>query len=151
MAYVPWGRRALAFIIDFLLMQPYFVAGGLLSKTIGGTGGIGVMYFCAGLGIWANFYNKCIRMGSTGQSWGKQIMGFDLISEPRNAPMGLWKAVLREAAHMADIVTLGIGYVLPVWDGKRQTLADKIMKTVAVEHSTVPAVAQSSKVPAYAG
>ncbi|MDQ1423726.1 MAG: hypothetical protein QOD72_1224, partial [Acidimicrobiaceae bacterium] len=33
-------------------------------------------------------------------------------------------------AHVADSIICGIGYLFPLWDVKRQTLADKIMKTV---------------------
>ncbi len=131
--YAPFGRRAIAFLIDFLLMQPYFAIGMALSKVLPPKIGKNMLYFWAGLGIWANFYNKCVLMGNTGQSWGKQAMKFALLAEEKQGPMGLTRAVIREGAHMADILTLGAGYVRPVWDSKGQTLADKLMKTVAVD------------------
>lgn len=151
MVYAPWGRRTLAAVIDFLLMQPYFIVGSILSAVIGGSTGHNLLYFCAGLGIWANFYNKCILMGKFGRSWGKQLMGFQLLSETTQAPMGVWRAVVREAAHMADILTLGIGYLMPIWDGKRQTFADKIMKTITIDdRATVRAETWTPQETAYA-
>ncbi len=35
-------------------------------------------------------------------------------------------------AHFVDFITCFIGYLFPLWDDKRQTLADKIMRTVVV-------------------
>lgn len=138
MAYASFRRRAIAFLIDFAAFQPYFIVGGILSRILPERIGRNVLYFCAGMGIWANFYNKCILMGRDGQSWGKKAMKFSLVAEGDQAPMGLTKAVVREAAHMADIATLGVGYVMPMWDTKGQTLADRIMNTVAVDTADAP-------------
>jgi hypothetical protein len=33
---------------------------------------------------------------------------------------------------LVDLITLGIGFLFPLWDPKRQTLADKIMSTVCL-------------------
>ena len=35
-------------------------------------------------------------------------------------------------AHLADAVICGVGYLFPLWDAKRQTLADKMMSTVCL-------------------
>ena len=41
-------------------------------------------------------------------------------------------SVLRSLAHCVDAIICYIGFLLPLWDPKRQTLADKIMTTVCL-------------------
>ncbi len=42
---------------------------------------------------------------------------------------------LRDLAHVLDSLPFYIGWLWPLWDTKRQTFADKVVKTVVV---TVP-------------
>ena len=90
------------------------------------------------------FYNRCIRMGRVGHSWGRGVLGINLVSERSGRPIGVSKALVRENAHIADILILGFGFLLPIWDAKRQTLADKFMHTVTVE-GPVPAVPPAAR------
>jgi RDD family len=57
---------------------------------------------------------------------------FEVVSEKTGKPIGFGLSVLRQVAHLIDASVLCIGYVLPLWDAKRQTLADKIMATVCL-------------------
>ena len=41
-------------------------------------------------------------------------------------------AFVRDLCHIIDQVICYIGYLFPLWDAKRQTLADKIMTTVCL-------------------
>ena len=43
-------------------------------------------------------------------------------------------AFVRDIAHILDSIICGlpIGWLWPLWDAKRQTWADKVMKTVVV-------------------
>ena len=34
--------------------------------------------------------------------------------------------------HLVDAVACGVGFLFPLWDTKRQTLADKLMGTVCI-------------------
>jgi uncharacterized RDD family membrane protein YckC len=47
-------------------------------------------------------------------------------------PVGARSAFVRDLAHALDILTIGVGYLFPLWDGRRQTLADKVMGTVVI-------------------
>ena len=38
----------------------------------------------------------------------------------------------------SDSIICYIGWLFPLWDSKRQTLADKIMKTVVIDNSADP-------------
>jgi eukaryotic-like serine/threonine-protein kinase len=47
--------------------------------------------------------------------------------------MGAGKAFLRSLCHFFDWIIFTIGYFWPLWDAKRQTLADKIMSSVVTK------------------
>ena len=76
-------------------------------------------------------YNRWI-LGGQGQSIGKKVLGMMLLSEETGQPIGTLNAFLRDICHIVDSIICYVGYLFPLWDPKRQTLADKIMKTVVV-------------------
>ena len=82
------------------------------------------------------FWNFCYRQGKTGQSIGKSVLKFTVINERTWQPIGFWRSFLRQIAHYVDQLICYIGYLFPLWDDKRQTLADKIMSTVCVPLGT---------------
>jgi hypothetical protein len=47
-------------------------------------------------------------------------------------PIGAMKAVGRWLAHLLDWLSLGVGWLFPLWDGDRQTFADKVASSVCV-------------------
>ena len=90
---------------------------------------VGVGDLLAGLG-WT-IYNRWIVAGRTGQSLGKRVTKIKLVSEPTGQPIGAVNAFLRDLVHILDGIAY-VGYLWPLWDDKRQTFADKIMRTVVV-------------------
>jgi uncharacterized RDD family membrane protein YckC len=80
-----------------------------------------------------SIWNRWIRTGRTGMSIGKEKMGIKLVSEDTGQPIGGGMAFVRDLAHFVDGLICDIGYLFPLWDDKRQTLADKIVKTVVVK------------------
>ena len=129
--YALWPKRVLSYLIDFAILIPayvvYFVglaigdAFGLLIAFVGLIGMIGIA-------VW----NICLKQGSTGQTVGKGVIGTKLIGEETGQPIGALMAFVRQLAHILDGFCF-IGYLWPLWDDKRQTFADKIMKTIVVE------------------
>lgn len=77
-------------------------------------------------------WNYGYEQGTTGQSIGKKVMNFQVVSESTGRPIGFGLSVVRQLAHIADSFACYIGYLFPLWDAKRQTFADKIMSTVCV-------------------
>ena len=45
-------------------------------------------------------------------------------------------AFVRQLAHIIDSLICYIGWLFPLWDAKRQTIADKIMSTIVIDEST---------------
>jgi uncharacterized RDD family membrane protein YckC len=158
-AYTPWITRVLAWLIDSV---PVFIVLGIAYGIAFGTaenqcisnggeydygvyctssfGAIGVILlglgYIAALAYWV--WNWGYRQGTTGSSIGKSIMKFKVVSEKTWQPIGFGLSIVRQLAHFVDGAVCYIGYFFPLWDAKRQTLADKIMTTVCVPLNPQP-------------
>lgn len=136
MPYASWGTRVGAYLIDTLVAVPFLVIAYLTDglqadPDSGTTSDSGVIYLLLVLiGFLVSAYNRWVLAGRTGQSWGKKALGVSLIGERTGQPIGVGKALLRDIVHIVDGLPCYIGYLWPIWDARRQTLADKIMKTV---------------------
>jgi serine/threonine-protein kinase len=122
--------RAIAFVIDELVLVPFAALGSfLISHGTAGwiTGGVSVFAYGQAMA----FYNRCILMGVTGQSWGKMLTGTRLVSARTGEPLGVGRTIVRDMCHAADFV-LVIGAFFPLFDARRQSLADKIAGSVVV-------------------
>jgi uncharacterized RDD family membrane protein YckC len=122
-----WGIRAGGWLID--------AAPGIVLSIIGdATGKFGAVYWiCALLSLGWAAYNRWYLGGTTGQSWGKKITHLHLISEKTGQPIGFGMAFVRDIAHIVDSVICFVGWLFPLWDAKKQTLADKIVSTVVTQ------------------
>ena len=122
-----WPARAQAGLIDYFGPAILAVVVSLfISNALGSLIGL------AALG-WG-FYNGYLN-GETGQSFGKKTVGLKLVGEQTGQVIGGGNGVVRVLCHFVDSVICYIGYLFPLWDAKKQTIADKIMKTVVI---TVP-------------
>jgi uncharacterized RDD family membrane protein YckC len=123
--YANWLQRVGAYLIDVI---PIAVLEGIGLATR--STAIYFLFILLAIGVSA--YNRWFQAGKTGQSWGKRALGISLISETTGQPIGAGMAFVRDICHIVDGVICYIGFLFPLWDAKRQTLADKIMKTVVV-------------------
>lgn len=71
-------------------------------------------------------------VGTTGQTPGKRMVGIRLVREADGQVLGFGMAFVRNLCHILDSFCY-IGYLWPIWDEKRQTFADKIMKSIVVQ------------------
>jgi uncharacterized RDD family membrane protein YckC len=83
-------------------------------------------------------WNLGYRQGKTGSSIGKSVFKFKVVSETSWQPIGFGPSVVRQIAHVVDLSVCYIGHLWPLWDPKRQTLADMIMRTVCVPLNPQP-------------
>jgi uncharacterized RDD family membrane protein YckC len=134
--YASWLTRVGSYVIDALPAWVLLAIGAALVGHGGLGAGIGIIFYLAALG-WIG-YNRWYRAGTTGQSLGKSTTGVRLINEQTGAPIGAGMAFLRDLAHFVDAIICYVGFLFPLWDSKRQTLADKIVGTVVVPNGAVP-------------
>ena len=67
-----------------------------------------------------------------GATPAKMAFGIKVVRESDGEPLGGWLTLWRGLCHFADVVTLGIGFVMPLWDDKRQTFADKAVGSIVI-------------------
>jgi hypothetical protein len=163
-SYTPWLSRVAAYVFDHLPVALIVGVGYLVLQnsidsacltdispysvdqicSIGySTLGLTVMMIAIALALAFMIWNFGYRQGTTGSSFGKSLLRFTVVSEKTGKPIGIGLSVLREITHLVDAAIFYIGYLFPLWDTKRQTLADKIMATVCLpldgtaEHESV--------------
>ncbi|MDT0164131.1 RDD family protein [Actinotalea sp. AC32] len=143
----PWIKRVGANLLDGLLagapvLVGYVVLLIAMTTTIdpvtgepsdaGAIVGVLTWFACAAVSFGLSWWNRWVRQGRTGQSWGKSVAGIRLVGERTGVPIGAGMAFVRDLAHVAD-GSLYVGYLWPLWDARRQTFADKICSTVVVD------------------
>src|SRR5262249_41433268 len=77
-------------------------------------------------------WNYGYRQGTTGSSLGKSVMKIKVVSEVTGQPVGFGMSVVRQLAHLIDAAICFVVFLFPLWDAKRQTIADKLMTTVVL-------------------
>ena len=63
------------------------------------------------------------------------MLKFTVASEKTGRPIGFWSSTVASLSTSSTLISLSIGYLLPLWDANRQTLADMIMATVCLPTS----------------
>ena len=124
-AYANWGQRVGAYLID---VAPVVVVDLVLVRI---SVALSVIGWLVGLG-WT-IYNRWYLGGTTGQSIGKLALSIRLVSEETGQPIGMLMAFARDICHIVDAIICYVGFLFPLWDAKKQTIADKIVKSVVVK------------------
>jgi uncharacterized RDD family membrane protein YckC len=132
-----WPQRALGYLVDFALYLPGYlliIIGGSKVDAAGHASAPGVLYYIGVLYILGvNIWNRWMK-GGQGQTIGRKVAGVTLVNA-QGQPLGTGMAFVRDLCHIVDSLICYVGWLFPLWDVKRQTLADKILNTYVV---TVP-------------
>ncbi len=129
MRYANWLTRVLAYLIDGLVILPFY----LVAEVFENRSGYEFLYVALlFVGLVLSGYNRWFLAGRTGQSWGRKVARIRLVNGGTGQPIGPVKAFVRDVAHLLDDLTFYVGYLLPLWTARRQTIADKVMSTVVV-------------------
>lgn len=70
--------------------------------------------------------------GYTGATPGKRVAGVAVVGEADGLPIGFVRSAARVLAHLLDAILL-VGYLRPLWNAKRQTFADTLVGTLAIQ------------------
>lgn len=148
-----FGQRVPAYLIDWALtligiipmvIGMFMVIGGAATneynydtqmwESTAGSGALaglgGLLIFLGVLvsfGIW--LWNRVFKMGRTGQSVGKRMMGLKLINAETGQPVGAGTSFLREVVHSLANQIFYLSFLWMLWDANRQTLADLVVKS----------------------
>ena len=136
-----WSRL-FAFIFDVLVVGVVFEAlsvlirdekGSLFSLVnIGSEDGlmcwVGIMLF------WT--YN-IVMIKVFGATVGKMALGLRVIDDESNSPDWMTIIVREVVGKMISVIVLGVGFLIVIWDDKRQALHDKIAETLVIKDNLV--------------
>ncbi|WP_439663225.1 RDD family protein [Lentzea sp. HUAS TT2] len=134
--YAEWGSRFVGYLIDIAaptvvtVILYYVIVGIAVGADAPGLALLAIPIWLANLGfiIW----NTVIKQGQTGQSIGKKVAKIKLISEETMQPLGGGTTFVRQLCHVVDALPCYAGFFAPLWEPKKQTWADKIMKSIVV-------------------
>lgn len=150
--YASWWSRVGAQLLDGLIALAVIIVPLIVGLVIGFkdvetdpvtdeiTGGVaasGILILVLTLLLYLGFdlWNRGVRVGKRGQSFGKQIVGIRIVRATDGQLLGGGGGFLRW------LMTLVFGFVpcgslldvlWPLWDDRHQTLHDKVVSTISV-------------------
>jgi len=152
-----FGQRALAYLVDMaitliglipvilgLILIAAAVPSNISTDQFGNTttsgdanaglavvGGL-LIALGALLAIGITIWNRVFKMGRTGQSVGKKVIGLYLLDDKTGQPVGAGMTFLREIVNSLVNQVVYIGWLWMLWDADKQTLGDKAVHSSVV-------------------
>ena len=124
-----WLARTGAFSIDMLLGDAVIVTMALLTLSAPQRGWLWWTFTgVAVLVVVLVAVNRLLLPTITGWSLGRALFGI-AVRKPDGSPVGLARLVGRDLAHLVDTAALFIGWLWPLWDRRRRTFADLLLRT----------------------
>ena len=152
-----FGQRALAYLVDMALtligLVPVIIGIILIAAaapsristdqfgntTTSGDGdaglaAVGAVLIALGalIAIGISIWNRIFKMGRTGQSVGKKVVGLYLLDDKTGRPVGAGMTFLREIVNGLVNQVIYLGWLWMLWDADRQTLGDKAVHSSVV-------------------
>ena len=147
-----FGQRALAYLIDTALtligLVPVII--GIIVLAVGASNSVttttddlgttvsstdfdpalaavGGLLIAVGalISIGITIWNRIFKMGRTGQSVGKKVIGLYLLDDKTGRPIGAGMCFLREIVQSLVNQLFYLGWLWMLWDADKQTLGDK--------------------------
>lgn len=123
-----WGLRVAASLIDWApAIVLYAIAYPMMTSD--DSSGVSSILFLLAL-AWLLYMSYLT--GARGQSIGKRVINIKVVREQDGQVIGGGLGIARYFIHIVDTLPCYLGYLWPLWDSKRQTFTDKIMRTLAI-------------------
>jgi len=121
-----WERFAAAFIDGLILIIPSYTIKYMIDGSLAGDG----------WGTWAPYliqwlYYALLESGNMQATLGKRAMGIRVADLEGNR-ISFGRATGRYFGRILSAAILCIGYLMMLWDSKRQTLHDKLAGTIVI-------------------
>jgi Mce-associated membrane protein len=124
-----WWARAGALAIDVLAGASVVAAMLMIGWSAPQHGWL--WWLCmvvAALTVVAIAVNRLLLPTATGWSLGRAIFGIAVVDRD-GQPLGLWRLLIRDLAHLLDTVPLLLGWLWPLIDRRGRTFADLLVGT----------------------
>lgn len=134
--YASWWSRVVALIVDVVLL---FLVVTIVIAVLGigptRAGSVPVAAYAVSFVLSAAYFSFTAG-GSSGQTLGYRMMGMRVRDERSGGPIGVWRAFLRylfrSVLYLLLVIPGLVNDLFPLWDARRQTLADKVFHSVVV-------------------
>lgn len=124
-----WPARAGAFAVDVLLGAAVIATMALLSLSAPQRGWLWWVFTVAAVLVFVLMaVNRLLLPTITGWSLGRALFGI-AVRKRDGSTVGLARLAARDLAHLLDTTALFIGWLWPLWDGRRRTFADLLLRT----------------------
>jgi len=131
--YAGFGRRLIAYVVDFLILFAAFVVFGGVLLGLSGASQVppeGVLNVVGFLVSWMYFaLNESSERQAT---WGKQFMGLK-VTDLNGRQIGFGKATGRHFGKILSGMILLIGFIMAAFTEKKQALHDKMAGCLVLE------------------
>ncbi|WP_421842878.1 RDD family protein [Mycobacterium sp.] len=125
----PWHLRAGGFAIDFLPGVAVVATMALVSFTVPlHSPWWWVCVSVAGVVTLLLLVNRTLLPALTGWSLGRALFGIAVVGRS-GAAAGPWQLLFRDIAHLVDTASVSVGWLWPLWDSRRRTFADMLLRT----------------------
>ncbi|KAA0074851.1 RDD family protein [Mycolicibacterium sp. P9-64] len=129
--YASWPVRAGALAVDTLPAVAVIATMWLLALTTSQWSWLWWVYVVVVvLAFIATAVNRWLLPVLTGWSLGRAVFGIRVVTRS-GAQAGIARLLLRDVAHLLDTVSLFVGWLWPLWDGRNRTFADLLLRTEA--------------------
>ena len=72
--------------------------------------------------------NRAVLPAILGWSLGRALFGLEVV-RPSGATVGVGRLMSRELAHLLDTLSVCVGWLWPLWDSRKRTFADLLLRT----------------------
>ncbi|MGV0788053.1 RDD family protein [Mycolicibacterium sp. XJ2] len=125
----PWSARVGAFAVDVLIGLAVVTTLALVSLTAPQRSPLWWGYLVAmGVVVLAMAVNRLVLPTVLGFSLGRAVFGIAVRKRDGSRP-GVWRLLVRDIAHLLDTAALFMGWLWPLWDRRRRTFADLLLRT----------------------
>ena len=145
--YASWGRRAIAFIADIIVLMMLVFPGAIMAGVMDALAYGSSRGYSSSSGVFSTLFT-CVMyilipcyfvLCSTawGQTLGKKMLGIKIVRINDGLPPGLGWSILRyigmgTESFMFYCLIGFIGYLWPLWDQRKQALHDKLAGTIVI-------------------
>ena len=127
-----WRARAGAFSLDVLLGIGVIAVLALLAYlaiTVSQPSWLWLVYVVAAAVVFVLMaVNRLLLPAITGWSLGRAVLGLAVVRRD-DTSAGIVRLTARDLAHLLDTAALLVGWLWPLWDSRRRTFADLLLRT----------------------
>jgi Mce-associated membrane protein len=127
--YASWGARLGAIALDLLPGIAVVATLGVLAYTTNPDTWLRWTFVAVlALTVVATVVNRVLLPALTGWTLGRAVLSIRVV-RANGQPTGVLRVLLRELAHLLDTAAAFVGWFWPLWDSRRRTFADMLLRS----------------------